>query len=135
MKVKLTVLLAFLPSVVYASESFNGLRVGVGYSSTSILDDSEFYDYGDGLKLELGYDFNRIVGINLSYQESDYSETTYFETLKVDGTTVKVDADVGFAFDFQGWSLKPMVPLVLHLGKRMSSSVISLIPQVKQLCY
>ncbi|GAM78123.1 hypothetical protein JCM19241_4828 [Vibrio ishigakensis] len=55
----------------------------------------------------MGYDFNRIVGINLSYQESDYSETTYFETLKVDGTTVKVDADVGFAFDFQGWSLKP----------------------------
>ncbi|MFS1983419.1 porin family protein [Vibrio breoganii] len=99
------------PSLVYAKD-FNGFRIGGGYTFSyliSVDDDDvvETGDYGDGFKVEAGYDFNRIFGLNVSYQENSYDESNYFGDAKLSGSTIKIDADIGYAIDFGGWWMKP----------------------------
>ncbi|GEA50482.1 hypothetical protein VIN01S_12860 [Vibrio inusitatus NBRC 102082] len=84
----------------------NGHRIGIGFSSTKDVT----YDsvkLGTGVKLEYGYEFNNIVGINLSYAGYSDSASEYGLTLDVDGSTIKIDTDLGYTFHFEQWALKP----------------------------
>lgn len=93
-------------------------RVGLGYSSTDIAgwDGNSNTDWGDGLRLEYGYEFNHIVGINLSYSENSDTERVDGIKADIDGYDIKVDADIGYNFDLDGFSVKPygLIGLARH---------------------
>lgn len=78
MKIALTTLIsASLLSVPALANSFeNQHRVGLGYSKTQVTDwiSDDTVDWGNGIKLEYGYEFNRIVGINVSYATNSDDE-------------------------------------------------------------
>ena len=98
--------LALTPSVsasIFEDNEFSGHRVGGGYSNTDLIFDNHSFDYGDGIKLEYGYDINQIVGINASYQNNNESK---FGT-DLNGSTFKIDSDIGYTFQLEGWSVKP----------------------------
>lgn len=127
MKFALTTLIsASLLSVPALANSFDSQhRVGLGYSKTQIntwlTDDT--VDWGNGIKLEYGYEFNRIVGINISYAANSDDES--FEGIKaeIDGYKFQVDADIGYKFDLDGFSLKPYG--VLGLARQSEDNSIS----------
>ncbi|MGR5140139.1 outer membrane beta-barrel protein [Photobacterium sp. DNB23_23_1] len=87
--------------------AYQGPRVGLGISYLS----DQYIDTDTGFKLEGGFDFNRIVGFNLSYEESGYD---YYRG-SVDYSTVKLGTDLGYAFPLSpSVSLKPYVSLGFH---------------------
>ena len=87
--------------------AYQGPRVGLGISYLS----DRYIDTDTGFKLEGGYDFNRIVGFNLSYEESGYD----YKYGSVDFSTIKLGADLGYAFPLSpSVSLKPYFSLGFH---------------------
>ncbi len=85
-----------------ANEEYSGSRIGIGYNTTFIEKlGTHYFDYGDGIKLEYGYDINRIVGIKTSYEANQENG------ISLKGETVKIGADLGYAFDLNGWDIKP----------------------------
>lgn len=93
-----------------AQDAFSGHRVGAGFSTAEIDYVYSGYpnaDLGSGLKLEYGYDLNRIFGFNASmdYITDDYSFSSIKYESKV--TTIKLDSDIGYTFDLDGFNLKP----------------------------
>lgn len=105
-----SVLTIILPGVASA-ESFEGVRVGAGYSHSE--EDGE--NLGNGFKAELGYDFNQIVGASISYEESSTDTAITFNgtdyDLDVDGQALKLGVDLGYAFPLQEAFLKPYIKL------------------------
>lgn len=96
----------FATSISSFAEDYNdvsGHRIGLGYSNTDLVVGYSGLDWGDGIKLEYGYDINRIVGINLSYQNNSNSAFG----ADIDGNNVKFDTDLGYMFSLDGWSIKP----------------------------
>ncbi len=90
------------------AKEFRGSRVGVGYGFTmGDYDNSNdiWYDgkSGGGLALTYGYDFNRIVGLNINYQGNKGTE----DKSELNGTSSSFDLDIGWAMDFDSWYLKP----------------------------
>lgn len=100
-----TLIACSLVQVVSAqdSEGFNGHRAGIGYSNTDISFFDRSFDWGDGVKLEYGYDFNHIAGINVSYQRNNDSAAG----VKLDASAFKVDSDIGYTFELEGFNVKP----------------------------
>ncbi|WGV99730.1 porin family protein [Vibrio sp. YMD68] len=111
MKAALTTIIAstLLSTSVLANTFESQHRVGLGYTSTEIS--SPEYDssveWGNGIKLEYGYEFNRIVGINVSYGKNNESDSGYGLHTKIDGSTFKLDTDIGYKFFFDGFTIKP----------------------------
>lgn len=97
------------------ANAYQGPRVGLGIS---YLNDD--IDTDSGFKLEGGYDFNRIVGFNLSYEESGYDYRSGKHNYgSVDFSTVKLGADLGYAFPLSpSVSLKPYFSLGFHRTTR-----------------
>ncbi|GEK14240.1 porin family protein [Aliivibrio fischeri] len=98
--------LALTPSVsasIFEDNEFSGHRIGGGYSNTELVFDNRGADWGDGIKLEYGYDINQIFGINASYQNNNGSKYG----VDLDGSTLKIDSDIGYTFKFEEWSVKP----------------------------
>ncbi|MEH6531883.1 MAG: porin family protein [Photobacterium frigidiphilum] len=99
--------IASFASSVIADDNYQGHRAGIGYSWTELSEISGGInrysaDYGDGIKIEYGYDFNRIVGLNVSYaQKNDWRNG------KLDGSNFQVDSDIGYAFLLNGFDIKP----------------------------
>ncbi|GEM78301.1 porin family protein [Vibrio superstes] len=101
--------LCLVPTFVSAEEvteqaQAKGHRIGVGFSKTTDVTFDDV-DLGTGIKLEYGYEFNNIVGINVSY--AGFSDDAYSGAIKVDGSTFKVDTDLGYTFHFEQFSIKP----------------------------
>ena len=110
-------LLSALFSTTAFSESisendFPGLRVGVGYSNTSIdlvSDDTSGSASGKGFKVEVGYDINRVIGFDASYEMVNDSLGNISNDAEVDGSTIKVGAEIGYAFYSKQAFLKPYI--------------------------
>lgn len=107
-----TLLTASLLSTAAIANTFESQhRIGLGYSSTEMdgdfLGQSYTADMGNGIKLEYGYEFNQIVGVNVSYAKNKDSESYNEVTAKVDGSTFQIDADIGYKFMFDGFAIKP----------------------------
>lgn len=101
-------LISSFASSAIADDYYQGHRVGIGYSWTQLssISNSDYRlstDYGDGIKVEYGYDFNRIVGLNVSYAQNN--EDWYFG--KLDGSNFQIDSDIGYAFLLNGFDIKP----------------------------
>ncbi|MGF1749622.1 MULTISPECIES: porin family protein [Vibrio] len=94
---------AAAPAFASNSTDVSGHRVGLGYSNTDLVIDNSGLDWGDGIKLEYGYDINRIVGINASYQNNNGKTGN----LEIDGSNYKIDTDLGYMFTLDGWAIKP----------------------------
>lgn len=88
----LSLLLLSFPT--YASSH----RFGIGIQNSAYLPKNVAL-------VEYGYEFNSIIGFNLS--GSSYSNYYYEDQLKYDGTYVRVASDIGYTFEFNGWDLKP----------------------------
>ncbi|KHT62498.1 hypothetical protein RJ45_16900 [Photobacterium gaetbulicola] len=76
-------------------------RLGVGYSSTDFEALGVSFGYGNGIKLEYGYDFNQIAGMHVSYEQNKDG------ILK--GDTLKLGGDIGYTFEFDEASIKPFI--------------------------
>lgn len=87
-----------------AEPKAQGHRIGIGFSSTTDVTGDDI-DVGKGVKLEYGYEFNNIVGINLSY--AGFGEDVFGGALKVEGSTFKLDTDLGYTFHFDNFAIKP----------------------------
>lgn len=94
---------------VIAKETYQGHRIGLGYSSgEETFLNSDKYDAGDGLRLEYGYDFNHIIGLNLSVSKNKITEgIPGLISIDYDSTNYQIDTDIGYAFQFEGVSVKP----------------------------
>ena len=84
--------------LVSCSSFASGHRFGIGLQNSAYLPKNI-------VLVEYGYEFNSIVGFNLS--GSSYSDYYYEDLLKYDGTYVRVASDIGYTFTFNGWDLKP----------------------------
>ncbi|CAH0532632.1 hypothetical protein VST7929_00472 [Vibrio stylophorae] len=99
----------------------SGFRMGVGYTFTKAEVDvlGLSTSYGDGIKWELGYDFNRFLSITASY-ETNKGDTDIVEVAgtpgdpgatppvpatpdqfyQADGKTLKTGVELGYGFEF-----------------------------------
>ncbi|WP_412179177.1 outer membrane beta-barrel protein [Vibrio coralliilyticus] len=94
MKLAFTALLtaSVLSAPVLANNE--GHRVGLGFNKTSIEQvSSPSIDYSaSGFKLEYGYEFNHIVGVNISYNKGSGDLLPFVDS---DNSTFKIDTDIG----------------------------------------
>ncbi|RBW44030.1 hypothetical protein DS885_12005 [Psychromonas sp. B3M02] len=92
---------AALSTSVIADE-FSGARIGLGYSEIELEDE----DAGDGFKIEVGYDFNKIIGINLSYEMTTDTE----DGIDIENKAARLGADLGYAFNTgESFFIKPYI--------------------------
>ncbi|MFH0262723.1 porin family protein [Vibrio barjaei] len=103
-KLFLATAIAATSTGAFANADFSGHRVGIGASNLKFAYSGASWDIGTGVKVEYGYDFNQIFGINASYT---WNQNTFDEHLDYKARTLKVDTDIGYAFDVgQAW-VKP----------------------------
>ena len=107
-KLVVLITLSLLVSGQAFAKEFRGSRVGIGYGFTMGDYDNWndiWYDgkSGGGLALTYGYDFNRVVGLNINYQGNKGTE----DKSELSGTSSSFDLDIGWAMDFDSWYLKP----------------------------
>ncbi|EDL51555.1 hypothetical protein VSAK1_09308 [Vibrio mediterranei AK1] len=117
------------------ADDYTGLRIGAGSTSgysvaTDVvtLDGSSpqaetFHtDLGNNLKVEMGYDFNRVFAVNASYTNINGNGTHYGLSggnssyqLSNDFTSHKfmLEAELGYAFAVENFDIKPYVALGL----------------------
>ncbi|MGL6259703.1 porin family protein [Vibrio sp. WXL103] len=104
---------ALISSVVLSAgafaNDFSGHRVGLGYSKTELDLGDINVEWGTGIKLEYGYDINQIFGVNVSYAK--HKESDRYASL--DGSTFKIDTDIGYKFVSEGYSIKPYAAIGL----------------------
>ena len=92
------------------SKSFDGVRIGAGYALAGMEFDS-FDDSVDGVKAELGYDFDKIFGVALSYEQTGGKLKNDSGTLNLDNTVIRFGTDIGYAFHLKKSFIKPYVKL------------------------
>ncbi|MGF1719897.1 porin family protein [Vibrio kyushuensis] len=102
-----TIITAALLSTPALANTFESQhRVGLGYASTDLYfsDTDSSLDWGNGIKLEYGYEFNRMVGINTSYAQNNES---FGYGIEMEGSSFKIDTDIGYKFLLDGFNIKP----------------------------
>lgn len=105
-----TIIALSTATVAIANTDYSGHRVGIGFTSSEIDHLNSDYsnsDLGNGLKLEYGYDINRIVGVNISMDTSKNDESYHGYGYDSKVSTFKIDSDIGYAFLLDGFSIKP----------------------------
>ena len=95
-----------LSSQVSANDE-NRHRLGVGYSTTDAEVMGLSFGYGDGIKLEYGYDANKYLSAHISYEKND-------EGL-LRGDTMKLGGDAGYTFYGENVSIKPFISGGIYL--------------------
>lgn len=80
------------------------VRVGIGYSDTSLQNNTSDVEYGSGIKIEAGFDLNRIFGVQTSLEWNEDSQDIYIggfipTSVSVEGLTWKIGTDIGYQFD------------------------------------
>ncbi len=110
LKTVATIIALSTATAAIANTDYSGHRVGLGFTSSEIdhlNSDFSNSDLGNGLKLEYGYDINRIVGVNISVDTSKYDENYWGIGYESKVSAFKVDSDIGYAFLLDGFSIKP----------------------------
>ncbi len=119
-----TFLAGIFSTTFVCADQFTGWRLGAGLSQTSITvgeDDYQLWkdDYGEGIKLEAGYDFNQMLGVVISYETNNER----IDGIRRQGESLKLSADLGGAFPVRDSFIKPYAKLgVLYYSERFSSS-------------
>ncbi|MCW8347365.1 porin family protein [Vibrio sp. ZSDZ65] len=130
---------------------YSGHRIGLGIDQgteiqstlhfTTIDDWHTQYpqtvDHNDplnGFKIEYGYDFNRIISLNLGYSKLSHDvkgthtigldHARYYREAKADIDVVNVEAELGYAFIAGSYDLKPYVALGVKHTTGSSSGYI-----------
>jgi hypothetical protein len=60
-----------------------------------------------GVKIEAGYDFNRVIGLDVSYETANETLNNMTNDRDIEGSAIKAGADVGYAFYSRKAFLKP----------------------------
>ncbi|PMH44794.1 hypothetical protein BCU68_11625 [Vibrio sp. 10N.286.49.B3] len=120
------VALSFIPIFSFANDFHGQHRIGIGYSNTENPDWLSNSDsgWGDGVRLEYGYDFNHVFGINLSYSTNKSNRRIENTESKIDGYNFKIDTDIGQKFDLDGYAIKPYG--ILGLARQSEKNVYSI---------
>lgn len=98
-------LLLILPFCANAESAFNGHRLGAGINHVSFNESflGLSQDLNTGFKIEYGYDITNIFGFNTSYSMN--SKNIWAGKYKL--SSLKVDTDMGYAFDLDNVWIKP----------------------------
>ena len=110
LKTVTTVIALSTATAAIANTDYSGHRIGLGFTASEIDHLNSDYsnsDLGNGLKIEYGYDINRIVGVNISIDTSKDDESYYGLSYDSKVSTFKIDSDIGYAFLLDGFSIKP----------------------------
>lgn len=99
--------LLFFTSLSLKAEEFRGHRFGAGYSNSEIQVGDTEQSWGEGLKYEYGYDFNRYIGFNFSYEYNEAHDMFEGFGVDVEGRTFKGSLDLGYTFVFEHLAIKP----------------------------
>lgn len=96
-----------MSTAVVAAEDkdVSGFRFGGGYNESTA--ETIAGSYGDGYRLEVGYDFNKVVGMSLGYQTNDASWYSYNNFASFQGDTLDMQVDLGYTFTPGAWQIKP----------------------------
>ncbi|WP_415230603.1 outer membrane beta-barrel protein [Psychromonas sp.] len=98
-------------TAAFSENDFAGARIGLGYSQTSLKVKSDggmtADSDGQGIKIELGYDFNRVIGLETSYETVNNSFENLISDHDIGGSTIKVGTDIGYAFFSENVFFKP----------------------------
>ncbi len=71
-------------------------RIGIGYSDTNVEDfTNQDLDFGSGIKIEAGYDINRVFGVQTSLEWNEGSQ----DFVTIEGMTWKLGGDIGYQLD------------------------------------
>ena len=109
----ISLLASFFYTTLACADDFTGLCFGVGYShtwATLVTEDaSDYEDQFKGIKLESGFDINRIIGIDASYETANESLDNVTNDSGADGNIIKVGTDIGYAFYSEKVFFKPYV--------------------------
>jgi opacity protein-like surface antigen len=100
----LFIALPFVSTFSFATEDVSGHRIGAGYSHVEdVTDSNNSYTRGTGIKLEYGYEFNKIFGLNAAFS----AQNGNVMGVNVDSYSHKLDTDIGYTFVFDSFSIKP----------------------------
>lgn len=104
---KLTILLitfSFFSIQSATANEIRGHRIGAGFNKvTDVTDTQSSYSRGTGIKLEYGYEFNKVIGLNGAF--TTHSDSAY--DIDISGISNKVDADIGYTFISDSFTVKP----------------------------
>ncbi|GAD80428.1 porin family protein [Vibrio ezurae] len=113
-----------LTTTAQANTSQSKHRIGVGYNSTNTSEWLTKSDkWGDGLRLEYGYELNNILGINLSYSQNKDTFVVGEQTSDLDGYNIKLDTDIGYKVHINGFAIKPYG--ILGLARQSETRAIN----------
>ena len=95
--------LVLLSTASFAEEAKNsGLYAGLGYGITSLdLEANGIKDFdggSNGLKIYGGYQFNKVVGIELAYNDFGKFDGKYGTNYSESPTNISLSANLGYAF-------------------------------------
>ena len=111
----ISLIVSFFYTAIACADDFTGLRLGVGYSHAwQEITDNDATDSEDqvkGFKIESGFDFNRVVGLDLSYDVLYDSFGNITNDGATDAATFKLGTDIGYAFYSEKAFIKPYVKL------------------------
>ncbi|GLR74137.1 porin family protein [Aliivibrio sifiae] len=104
LRLKSLLAISLLSSPTVFANSFEGHRVGLGFTATEVEDVWSGEDYSaNGMTFEYGYDINRIVGVNVSYNKGS-GDVSFID---IDTSTFKIDTDIGYTFQLTDFTIKP----------------------------
>ncbi|WP_413112449.1 porin family protein [Thaumasiovibrio sp. DFM-14] len=119
------IFLSLFSTSIFANGFESQHRVGIGYASTENPNWLQYAgsDWGDGLRIEYGYEFNHVFGINLSYSTNTDSQKPRDISSEIDGYNLKFDTDIGQKFDLNGYAIKPYG--ILGLARQREKNILA----------
>lgn len=118
------ILLSLFSTPIFADSFQNQHRIGIGYASTENPDWLRYSgsDWGDGVRIEYGYEFNSIFGVNFSYSTNKDNQKSENVTSEIEGYNLKLDTDIGYKYDLAGYAIKPYG--ILGLARQSENNLL-----------
>lgn len=98
-------------------DRFEGPRLEAGYSKAQTTEDGQTYDLGKGIHIGYGYDLNKIVSFNIGVDKTATED--YRGELEL--LAIKAGVDLGYAFVWDKFAIKPYVSLGGVYGRSETS--------------
>lgn len=99
------IIVATVSTSALAKES--GLRVGLGYTKATSDQIVDELNEASGFAVEVGYEFNEIIGISTRYSQTETDSTRNFMLTDLSMRSIGAYADVGYMFGNKEFKIKP----------------------------
>ncbi|USD58798.1 porin family protein [Vibrio sp. SCSIO 43140] len=109
-KLAVAAILAAGISAPTLAQDGKGFRAEIGFSSNWYDEFGYESDSESGFVLRGGYDFNKIVGVSLSYEKvGPWSENYGSSTSEIEVSRFGAQVEVGYDFQNAGFAIKPYI--------------------------